>query len=167
MTCRTAATALLLPLAILACARGVPQAPDPHVPRAGLWDVRLSVGEIRNLSLTPEQWAEAEAHMNSSHVARQCFSGRTPEPGQTLLAGRCTYSRIADDGPAVSRTATCHAPEPDLVDTIEISGTRSSERYDHRILTLRTDAATGRLINSIETREQGRWIGPCPALGPD
>lgn len=53
--------------------------------------------------------------------------------------------------------ATCLAPGH--------SGTCAPERHSLCILSRRTDAATGRTLQSVVTYEEGRRLGPCPASG--
>ena len=160
MRCRPVFAALpILAIAALAVAAGCGSAAspgaNPHLPKAGLWDVRVElVGS--DPPLPPEAAALARAEAERPEVRRQCFPGTLPSVGGTYVDGRCRYTRVEDRGPAANRLAVC---EGGLA--VETLGTRSAEAYDYRIVTRMDDPATGR-ARTVTTRERGRWLGPCP-----
>jgi hypothetical protein len=158
-------SAVVLTLGLLACGNGdKPSSSTDFVPKQGQWEVRTSIVAVSGPMFADRALASALVGQTSTEL--RCFTGRLVRPavGDPMLDGRCTYTRVADEGARVNRSATCQASGAD-VDTGETTGIRSHDNYDYKIVIHRKETATGALRGVVETREVGRWIGNCPKGG--
>lgn len=159
------ALALLLPSSLLACGGSAPaDGLDPTAIRGGLWETTGRVGEMSGLGLSEAAVADLRRALGNPRPERACFPGGTPKVGGPFLGGRCAYTRVADRGDRADRSVSC-PPSKGAAETIEITGTLAPDRYSLRILSRRTDSATGRTLQAVETFEEGRRLGPCPEGG--
>ena len=160
---RPIASAALLGAGLLAC--GSTAEPDdgtsPHALRAGLWETNVRVGDLSSLGLSSEEAAELKRLVESRPPERLCLPAGPPKVGAPFLGGRCTYSRVADHGASADRIVSC-PPQDGKRDSVRLTGTTGPKHYRLRILSRRTDVETGKLLDEVETYEEGRWIGPCP-----
>jgi hypothetical protein len=154
--------ALALSAGLLACGGAAPPEADPAEFREpGLYEITIRFGDLSHLGLPPEAEAEVMDRLRRTSPRRECLLGGRPAVGGPFLDGRCRYTRVADRGTAADRSVACPA-EGGSVDTLELTGTTRKDGYALRILTRRSDAATGRVRSEVESFETARRIGPCP-----
>jgi hypothetical protein len=156
---------LLLSLLVSACdgngSSGGSGNPPADARQPGYYEITTRVGNVSGLGIPPEEQAALSAQLSEAPPTRRCQLGGRPRAGDPFEGGRCRYSRVADQGTRADRTVSC-TPVGGSVDSIAISGTATGDGYSLRLLTRRTDAATGRSLGEVETFEQARRIGDCP-----
>ncbi|HYG29511.1 MAG TPA: hypothetical protein VD887_04770 [Allosphingosinicella sp.] len=159
---RALAAFAVLPATLAACGgNDASQAQPAEWREPGLYEVAGRVGNLSGLDLPPAEEAELRRQLDDAPPRRECLLGGRPAVGDPFQGGRCRYTRVADRGAVAERSIAC-APAGGTLDTIEISGTTSRDRYALRILTRRSDAATGRALREVETFEDARRLGACP-----
>lgn len=153
--------ALALPLALLACGGSPPEGERAEFREPGLYEITTRVGNVSRAGLSAADAAAMKRMLGDAPPSRECLVDEPPAVGGPFLGGRCRYTRVADRGTRADRAAAC-TPEGGTADTIEITGNTAVDGYKLRILTRRSDLATGRTLHEVETFEEARRLGPCP-----
>ena len=158
---RTLAICFVSPAALLACGgAGSGEAEQADFRKPGLYEITTQVGDLSRLALPPEQEAELR-RLAAVPTQRVCLGATRPAVGSPFLDGRCRYTRVVDKGTTADRSVSCPA-DGATVNSFQLTGSTTVDGYRLRILSRRSDAATGRLLAEVETFEEGRRLGPCP-----
>lgn len=134
---------------------------DTNPQKPGEWEVSTRVAAVNVPGISGADKAELIRAM-AVPPARQCFDDPSRQVGGRMLDGACVSTRNADSGTRVSHSQRCDKPGRDTFDTVDVTGTRSTQAYTLHIVTTRRKRAVGTLVASTDIVESGRRIGPCP-----